>query len=83
MRSQWENRRAKKIIEVDSDMIDRVVNELAKLRLRVDSSPKKSRRESNTIKKTQEIQETLQNSLLYARLKKSESKIISSFKLYN
>jgi hypothetical protein len=83
MRSQWENRRAKKIIEVDTDMIDRVVNELAKLRLRVYSSPKKSRRESSTIKKTQEIQETLQNSLLYARLKKSESKIISSFKLYN
>ena len=32
-------------------MIDRAVNELAKLKLRLDNNPKKSRKELNTIKK--------------------------------
>ncbi len=34
---------ARKIIEVDSDMIDRTLEELAKLKLRLDKAPKKTR----------------------------------------
>lgn len=62
---------SKKTIEVDSDMIDPAVNELAKLKLRLDNNPKKSRRDQNTIKKIQEIRDTIQDSVLYAKLKKS------------
>ena len=62
---------SKKTIEVDSDMIDRAVNELAKLKLRLDNNPKKSRKELNNIKKIQEIRDTIQDSVLYAKLKKS------------
>ncbi len=62
---------SKKTIEVDSDMIDRAVNELSKLKLRLDNNPKKSRKELNNIKKIQEIRDTLQDSVLYAKLKKS------------
>jgi len=62
---------SKKTIEVDSYMIDRAVNELSKLKLRLDSNPKKSRKELNNIKKIQEIRDTIQDSVLYAKLKKS------------
>ncbi|MDW0135384.1 MAG: hypothetical protein QOK88_07785 [Nitrososphaeraceae archaeon] len=62
---------SKKTIEVDSDMIDRAVNELSKLKLRLDNNPKKSRKELNNIKKIQEIRDTIQDSVLYAKLKKS------------
>ena len=62
---------SKKTIEVDSDMIDRAVNELAKLKLRLDNNPKKSRKDLNNIKKIQEIRDTIQDSVLYAKLKKS------------
>jgi hypothetical protein len=60
-----------KTIEVDSDMIDRTLEELAKLILRLDKAAKKTRKEYNTIKKIQEVRDTLQDSVLYARLKKS------------
>ena len=62
---------SKKTIEVDSDMIDRAVNELTKLKLRLDNNPKKSRKDLNNIKKIQEIRDTIQDSVLYAKLKKS------------
>jgi hypothetical protein len=62
---------SRKTIEVDSDMIDRSLEELAKLILRLDENPKKTRKEQNTIKKIQEIRDTLQDSVLYAKLKKS------------
>ena len=62
---------SKKTIEVDSDMIDRAVNELSKLKLRLDNNPKKSRKELNNIKKIQEIRDRIQDSVLYAKLKKS------------
>lgn len=52
-------------------MIDRTLEELAKLILRLDENPKKTRREQNTIKKMKEIRDTLQDSVLYAKLKKS------------
>jgi hypothetical protein len=62
---------SRKTIEVDSDMIDRTLEELGKLKLRLDENPKKTRKERNTIKKIQEIQDTLQDSVLFAKLKKS------------
>jgi hypothetical protein len=62
---------ARKTIEVDSDMIDKTLEDLAKLILRLKENPKKTRKEQNTIKKIQEIRDTLQDSVLYAKLKKS------------
>lgn len=62
---------SKKTISVDSDMIDRALDELAKLIFRLDKNPKKTRKEQNTIKKIQEIRDTIQDSVLYAKLKKS------------
>jgi hypothetical protein len=62
---------ARKTIEVDSDMIDRSLEELAKLILRLDENPKKTKKEKNTIKKMKEIRDTIQDSVLYAKLKKS------------
>ena len=60
-----------KIIEVDSDMIDSSLEDLAKLIIRLEENPKKTRKEKNTIKKIQEIRDTVQDSVLYAKLKKS------------
>ena len=63
---------SRKTIEVDSDMIDRTLDELAKLILRLDENPKKTRKDQNTIKKIQVIRDTIQDdSVLYAKLKKS------------
>ena len=62
---------SRKTIEVDSDMIDKALEDLAKLILRLDENTKKTRKEKNTIKKIQEIRDTLQDSVLYAKLKKS------------
>ena len=62
---------ARKTIQVDSEMIDRSTDELAKLIVRIEKYPKITRRERNTIKKIQEIRDTIQDSVLYARLKKS------------
>jgi len=60
----------KKTIEVDSKMIDLAVDELSKLMDRLDKNPKKTRKDQNTIKKIEEIRETIQDSVLYAKLKK-------------
>ena len=62
---------SRKTIEVDSDMIDSSLEALAKLLLRLDTDPKITRKEQNTIKKIQEIRDTIQDSVLYAKLKKS------------
>lgn len=62
---------SRKTIEVDSDMIDKTPGELAKLILRLNENSNKTRKEQNTIKKIQVIRDTLQDSVLYAKLKKS------------
>ena len=62
---------ARKTIEVDSDMIDQSLEELSKLIIRLDNNPKKTRKDQNTIKKIQEVRDTIQDSVLYAKLKKS------------
>ena len=61
----------RKTIEVDSDMIDRSQDELSELIIRLEKNPKISRKDRNTIKKIQEIRDTIQDSVLYAKLKKS------------
>ncbi|HTH23049.1 MAG TPA: hypothetical protein VL854_12600 [Nitrososphaeraceae archaeon] len=48
---------SRKTMEIDFDMIDRTVEELAKLILRLEKNPKQTRKEQNTIKKIQEIRE--------------------------
>lgn len=62
---------ARKTIEVDSDVIDQSLEELSKLIIRLDENPKKTRKDQNTIKKIKVIRNTIQNSVLYAKLKKS------------
>jgi hypothetical protein len=62
---------SKKIIEVDSAMIDQSLEALSKLIIRLSDNPKKTRKDRNTIKKIQEIRDTIQDSVLYAKLKKS------------
>jgi hypothetical protein len=62
---------SRKTLEVDSDMIDQSLEELSKLIIRLDKNPKKTRKEQNTIKKIQNIRDTVQDSVLYAKLKKS------------
>lgn len=62
---------SKKTIAVDSKMIDLAIDELSKLMVRLDKNPKKTRKDQNTIKKIEEIRETIQDSILYAKLKKS------------
>jgi Mor family transcriptional regulator len=62
---------SRKTIEVDTGMIDQALEELAKLILRLDKNPKKTRKEQNMIKKIQEIRDTIQDSVLHAKLKKS------------
>jgi hypothetical protein len=62
---------SRKSLAVDSDMIDQALDELSKLILRLDKNPDKTRKEQNTIKKIQEIRDTIQDSVLYAKLKKS------------
>jgi hypothetical protein len=62
---------ARKTIEVDSDMIDQSLEELSKLINRLDENPKKTRTDQNTIKKIQSIRDAIQDSVLYAKLKKS------------
>ncbi len=50
----------KRTLAVDSDMIDLAIDELSILMLRLDKNPKKTRKEQNTIKKIQEIRDTIQ-----------------------
>jgi hypothetical protein len=52
-------------------MIDLALSELAKLIMQLDKSSKKTRKEQNLIKKIEEIRDTIQDAVLYAKLKKS------------
>jgi hypothetical protein len=61
----------RKTIQIDSEMKDRSTDELAKLIVRIEKYPKITRRERNMIKKIQEIRDMIQDSVLYAKLKKS------------
>ena len=60
-----------KTISVDSNMIDFALSELAKLILRFNKNSKKTRKEQSLIKKIHEIRDTIQDAVLYTKLKKS------------
>jgi len=60
-----------KTIKVDSDMIDTSLDELTKLIIRLEKNPKKTKKEKITIKKVHKIRDTIQDSVLNAKLKKS------------
>ena len=60
-----------KTLSVDSKMIDLALGELAKLIMRLNKESKKTRKEHNLIKKIQDIRDTIQDAVLYAKLKKS------------
>ena len=62
---------ARKTIEIDSDMIDQSLEELSKLINRLAENTKKTRKDRNTIKNIESIRDTIQDSVLYAKLKKS------------
>ena len=51
-------------------MIDLALGELAKLIMRLNKESKKTRKEQNLIKKIQDIRDTIQDAVLYAKLKK-------------
>ena len=51
-------------------MIDLALGELAKLIMRLNKESKKTRKEQNLIKKIQDIRDTIQGAVLYAKLKK-------------
>ena len=52
-------------------MIDLALSDLAKLILRLNKNSKKTRKDQNLIKKIEEIRNTIQDAVLYAKLKKS------------
>jgi hypothetical protein len=60
-----------KTLSVDSSAIDLALAQLAKLILGLDKNSKKTRKEQNLIKKIEEIRDTIQDAVLYAKLKKS------------
>jgi len=62
---------ARKTIAVDSNRIDQALAELAKLVLRLDKQPKKTRKELNTIKKILEVRNTIEDAVMFAKLKES------------
>jgi hypothetical protein len=60
-----------KTLSVDSKAIDLALSELAKLIMRLDKNSEKTRKEQNLIKKIEEIRDTIQDAVLYSKLKKS------------
>jgi hypothetical protein len=54
-------------------MIDRSLEELAKLILRLDENTKRTRKEQNTIKKMKETRDTLQDCVPLCEIKKEHT----------
>jgi hypothetical protein len=63
-----------KTLAVDAKMIDLALSELANLILKLNKNAKKTRKEKNLVKKIQEIRDTIQDAVMYAKLKKSLGK---------
>jgi len=63
--------KGKKLAKTLSVAIDLALAQLAKLLLQLDKNSKKTRKEQNLIKKIEEIRDTIQDAILYAKLKKS------------
>jgi len=60
-----------KSLSVDSSAIDLALSQLAKLIVGLNKNSKKTRKEQNLIKKIEEIRDTIQDAVLYAKLIKS------------
>jgi len=60
-----------KSLSVDSSAIDLALSQLAKLIVGLNKNSKKTRKEQNLIKKIEEIRDTIQDAVLYEKLKKS------------
>jgi hypothetical protein len=56
---------------VDSKTIDFALDELAKVIISLDKNAKKTRKDKNLIKKIQDIRDTIQDAVVYSKLKKS------------
>ena len=59
------------ILSIDGSKIDQVLNDIAKLILRLSSSSKKSKNDERLIKQITEIRDRIGDIVLQARLKKS------------
>ena len=59
------------ILSIDGSKIDQVLNDIAKLILRLSSSSKKSKNDERLIKQITEIRNRIGDIVLQARLKKS------------
>ncbi|MGB8101291.1 MAG: hypothetical protein WCE96_06385 [Nitrososphaeraceae archaeon] len=59
------------ILSIDGSKIDQVLNDIAKLILRLSKSSKKSKNDERLIKQITEIRNRIGDILLQARLKKS------------
>jgi hypothetical protein len=66
-----QDKKLAKTLSVDSSTIDLALVQLAKLILGLNKNSKKTRKEQNLIKKIEEIRDTIQDAVLYAKLKKS------------
>jgi 3-methyladenine DNA glycosylase Tag len=60
-----------KTLSVDAKMINFALIELAKLIVRLNKNSKKTRKDQNLIKKIEKIRDTIQDAVVYAKLKKS------------
>jgi hypothetical protein len=60
-----------KTLSVHSSAIDLALSQLAKLIVGLNKNSKKTRIEQKLIKKIEEIRDTIQDAVLYAKLKKS------------
>jgi hypothetical protein len=60
-----------KILSVDGERIDEVLNDFSKLIIRLEKNSKKTRKDHNLIKKITEIRDGIQDAIIQARLKKS------------
>ena len=68
-------RKLTKTISVESNMIDFALSELAKLIFQLNKNSTKTRKEQMyLIKKIQNIRDTIQDAVLYSKLKKSVAK---------
>ena len=59
------------ILSIDGSKIDQVLNDIAKLILRLSSRSKKSKNDERLIKQITEIRNRIEDVVLQARLKKS------------
>ena len=59
------------ILSIDGSKIDQVLNDIAKLTLRLSRSSKKSKNDERLIKQITEIRDRIGDIVLQARLKKS------------